>query len=96
MPADSDSENVANTPNSVAIPTIGQKPEKENHGLQKFKANVLRYSRNTCRLCGEHFAIPLTIGYHGGGYICERCRRDGAPAEPPKADAQARLGEVKA
>ncbi|MCK9570553.1 hypothetical protein M0R72_16515 [Candidatus Pacearchaeota archaeon] len=94
IPADSDSENVANTPNSVAIPTIGPHSRKEDPGYQAFKANVQRWSRNTCRLCGAHFEDPLTIGYHGGGYICERCRRDGAPAEPPKADAQARLGEV--
>ena len=67
---------------------------KEDPDLAKFKAKVQRWSRNTCRLCGAHFEDPLTIGYHGGGYICERCRRDGAPAEPPKADAQDRLGEV--
>jgi P4 family phage/plasmid primase-like protien len=66
-------------------------PTSKNSGFEKFKANVQRWSRNTCRLCGQHFEDPLTIGYHGGGYICERCRRDGAPTEPPKADAQSKL-----
>lgn len=61
---------------------------KEDPDRAKFKAKVQCWSQNTCRLCGAHFEDPLSIGYHGGGYICERCRRDGAPAEPPKADAQ--------
>lgn len=48
---------------------------KEDPDRAKFKAKVQRWSRNTCRLCGQHFEDPLTIGYHGGGYICERCRQ---------------------
>lgn len=69
---------------------------KEDPALAKFKAQVQSRSRNVCRLCEQHFEIPLVIGFHGGGYICERCRRDGAPAAPPKAGSQVRVGEVKA
>jgi putative DNA primase/helicase len=58
-------------------------------GLQRFKAGVQSRSKNTCRLCGQHFEIPLTIGYQGG-YICEPCRRDGPPPEPAK-DSQGKL-----
>lgn len=74
---------------------IGPHPRKENLELAKFKANVQTRRKNTCLMCGQHFEVPLSIAYQGG-YICEPCRRDGAPAEPPKADAQTRLGEVKA
>jgi hypothetical protein len=62
---------------------------KDNPGLQRFKAGVQSRSKNTCRLCGQHFEIPLTIGYQGG-YICEPCRRDGPPPEPAK-DSQGKL-----
>ena len=65
---------------------VSKRPAKDNPGLQRFKAGVQSRSKNTCRLCGMHFEIPLKIGYPGG-YICEPCRRDGPP-EPKKADAQ--------
>jgi hypothetical protein len=68
-------------------PTPGK--AKEDSDLAKFKAGVQSRSRNTCRLCGQHFEVPLRTGYQGG-YICEPCRRDGPPP------AHARLGEVKA
>lgn len=63
---------------------------KDDPSFQKFKAEVRRREQNTCRLCGQHFEIPLTIGYQGG-YICEPCRRDGPPPEPVKADSQTKL-----
>lgn len=70
-------------------PTMSKKnqptPIKDNPGFEAFKANVQTRSKNTCRLCGQHFEIPLQIGYHGG-YICEPCRRDGPPA-PAKTDS---------
>lgn len=74
--------------------SIGPHPRKDDPERERFKAGVRRYSRNTCRLCEDHFEIPLTVHYHGGGYICERCRRDGAPSEPIKADLQIKLSEV--
>ena len=76
-------------------PALGLHPRKDDpEKRERFKAGVRRYSRNTCRLCETHFEIPLTIGYHGGGFICERCRRDGAPSAPVQADAQQTLSEV--
>ncbi|MDD5703438.1 MAG: hypothetical protein PHU23_15495, partial [Dehalococcoidales bacterium] len=90
---DSDVDEGGKEAASSSVPTIGPHPRKEDPGFAKFKAKVQSRSRNTCRLCGQHFDIPLTVSYQGG-YICGRCRRDGAPTEPPKADAQARLGEV--
>ncbi|MEI8003677.1 MAG: DUF3987 domain-containing protein, partial [Methanothrix sp.] len=74
-----------------------KRPAKEGPELQKFKANVRTRSKNTCRLCGQHFEIPLSIAYQGG-YICEPCRRDGPPSEPVKVDSQTKLegGEAKA
>ena len=73
-------------PKKVSPTTKESTPQKE-----RFKANVRTRSRNTCRLCEEHFEIPLTVAYHGGGYICERCRRDGAPSETAKADSQTKI-----
>jgi hypothetical protein len=67
--------------------TAIKRPVKDNPGLQRFKAGVQSRRRNICRLCGQHFEIPLTIGYKGG-YICEPCRRDGPPSEPAKRDSQ--------
>jgi putative DNA primase/helicase len=66
---------------------------KEDPEKERFKAKVQSRSKNTCRLCGEHFQIPLTIGYQGG-YICEPCRRDGKPSESIKVDPQTSLIEV--
>ncbi|TFH54024.1 MAG: DUF3987 domain-containing protein [Methanothrix sp.] len=66
---------------------------KEDPGLQKFKAGM---KKRTCLQCGEHFSYDLGIHWQGG-FICARCHREGPPnvaIEPPKADAQARLGEV--
>jgi len=102
-PVDTDSSN-ATLFESVGEgdkPLSGPHPRKENPDLAKFKANVRSWSRNTCRLCEQHFEIPLAVAYHGGGYICERCRRDGAPtASPPKVDSQIQTelegGEAKA
>jgi len=67
-------------------------PKKDNPGFETFKANVQTRSKNICRLCGQHFEIPLQIGYQGG-YICEPCRRDGPPASD-KTDSQTSLSEV--
>ena len=66
---------------------------KEDLGLQKFKAKVRAHDKHVCRLCEQRFEEPLTVRSHGG-YICERCRRDGAPTEPIKSDAQVKLSEV--
>jgi hypothetical protein len=63
-------------------------PEKE-----RFKAKVQTRSRNTCRLCGEHFEIPLQMGCQGG-FMCSKCHREGAPSAPNKADSQMKLEEV--
>jgi len=79
-------------------PTMGPHPRKDQSSpadpeRERFKAGVQRRSKNTCRLCGQHFEVPLTISYQGG-YICEPCRRDGPAPELAKADEQAVLGEV--
>jgi putative DNA primase/helicase len=60
-------------------------------GLQRFKEDVQSRSRNTCRLCGQHFETPLRTAYHVGGYICEPCRRDGPPTPEPPKDSQQKL-----
>jgi hypothetical protein len=60
---------------------------------EEFLKNVQSRRRNTCRLCGQFFQVPLTIGYQGG-YICEPCRRDGAPTEPAKPDSQMKLKQA--
>jgi hypothetical protein len=53
-------------------------------------------SRRVCMVCGKHFEIPLVVGCIDG-YICETCRRDGAPPAPAKADQQLKLiGEEQA
>lgn len=76
---------------SVVNCGIGPHPRKEDPGPQRFKAKVQTRSKNICRLCGQHFEIPLSIAYQGGN-ICEPCRRDGPPSAPPKAVAQTIIG----
>ncbi len=66
---------------------------KEDPDLTKFKAKVRAHDRHTCRLCEQRFEEPLTVRSHGG-YLCERCRRDGAPTDSIKVDAQVKLSEV--
>ena len=66
---------------------------KEDPDRAKFKAKVQTRSRNTCRLCGEHFEIPLQMGCQGG-FMCSKCHREGAPSAPTKADSQMKLEEV--
>lgn len=98
-----DSSNVAEVANVARIAKIAKvegkeappsPPRKEDPELQKFKANVQSRSKNTCRLCGQHFEIPLAIAYQEG-YICEPCRRgDGLPSEHAPADQQTKLSEV--
>jgi hypothetical protein len=65
--------------------------KQEVPGLQRFKEGVQSRSRNTCRLCGQHFETPLRTAYHVGGYICEPCRRDGPPTPEPPKDSQQKL-----
>ena len=46
--------------------------------------------RHVCVSCSQYFDIPLVL--HGrGGYICEPCRRDGAPKAPQLTDPQTKL-----
>jgi len=76
---------------------IGPHPRKdaskEDPGLQKFKAGI---KKRHCSLCGRTFPHDLTPYFNEGksSYICVSCHMGGAPVEQPKADAQARLGEV--
>ncbi|GEM_PF-2461411 len=46
--------------------------------------------RHICASCGRLFDDPLVVHGHGG-YICEPCRRDGAPKTPQLTDPQTKL-----
>lgn len=74
------------------IPTMS-KIDRPTPERERFNANVQRYSRNTCRLCGQHFEIPLQMGCPGG-FMCSKCHREGAPSAPLQADPQTSLIEV--
>jgi hypothetical protein len=90
-------DNPSPTLGKVDRPTPARKEDPEITRIRAgHAAHQMRHDRHTCRLCEEHFEIPLTIWYHGGGYMCERCRRDGAPSEPIKADPQTVLADVQA
>jgi hypothetical protein len=77
-------------------PTPARKEDLEIARLRAgHAAHRLRHDKHTCSRCGKHDDIPFVM-HDYNGYYCEPCRRDGAPSEPPKTDAQAHFGEVKA
>ena len=79
---------------SVAVDSeIAKVATSANPDLEQFRENVRIRRKNTCLMCGQHFEIPLQIGYQGG-YICEPCRRDGPPPAPAHVDVQVKLSEV--
>jgi hypothetical protein len=79
---------------SVAVDSeIVKAATSANPDLEHFRENVRIRRKNTCLMCGQHFEIPLQIGYQGG-YICEPCRRDGPPPAPAHVDVQVKLSEA--
>ena len=73
--------------------TAINKLNEDTPDLQKFNAGVRTRSKNTCRMCGQHFEIPLQMGCQGG-FMCSKCHREGVPSAPTKADSQMKLVEV--
>jgi len=65
-------------------------PGRDNRAKLGKIDRLISSQRHICAFCGQYFDDPLVVHGHGG-YICEPCRRDGAPKASHLTDHQTKL-----
>jgi len=74
------------------VPVVGaiSLPVSETDRIRAGHQKHVSKKKSTCHICNRTFPYELTpdISKEGIGYICTSCHMGGAPAEPPKAEAQ--------